>query len=125
MTRNRKRHGIGGAGAGDGADRARLADRGGHFGIRARLAVWNRRERLPDLPLKGRRLDVDWKIQTGRAARQVAGIDRASVRTAAEPAAAVSFALDPRAQTPEGAISAIAQISTQKGLKLTLLKVVP
>lgn len=61
----------------------------------------------------------------GRAARQVAGIDRASVRSAAEPAAAVSFALDPRAQTPEGAISAIAQISTQKGLKLTLLKVVP
>ena len=60
-----------------------------------------------------------------RAAGQVAGVDRASVRSAAEPAAAVSFALDPRAQTPEAALSAIAQNSAQKGLKLTLLRVVP
>jgi len=60
-----------------------------------------------------------------RAAGQAAGVDRTSVRSAAEPAAAVSFALDPRAQTPEGALSAIAQHSSQKGMKLTLLRVVP
>ncbi len=60
-----------------------------------------------------------------RAAGQVAGVDRASVRAAAEPAAAVSFALDPRAQTPEAALGAIAKLSTQKGMKLTLLRVVP
>lgn len=59
------------------------------------------------------------------AAGQVVGVDRASVRSAAEPAAVVSFVLDPRVQTPEAAIGAIAQRSTQKGMKLTLLKVVP
>ena len=60
-----------------------------------------------------------------RAAGQVAGVDRASVRAAAEPAAAVSFALDPRALTPEAALGAIAQNASQKGMKLTLLRVVP
>lgn len=60
-----------------------------------------------------------------RAAEKVTGIDRASVRSAAEPAAALSFALDPRAQTPEAALGAIAHYSAQKEMKLTLLKVVP
>jgi hypothetical protein len=60
-----------------------------------------------------------------RAASQLAGVDRASVRAAAEPAAAVSFALDPRAQTPEAALAAIAQYSPNKRLQLTLLRVVP
>ncbi len=61
----------------------------------------------------------------GQAAGRLAGVDRSSVRSAAEPAAAVSFALDPRAQTPERALSAIAQNATQKGMKLTLLRVAP
>jgi len=60
-----------------------------------------------------------------RAAGQAAGVDRASVRSAAEPAAAVSFALDPRTQTPEAALAAIARSSAQKGMMLTLLRVVP
>jgi phage protein D len=60
-----------------------------------------------------------------RAAGKVAGVDRASVRSAAEPAAALSFALDPRAQTPEAALGAIAQYSAQKDMRLTLLRVVP
>jgi hypothetical protein len=60
-----------------------------------------------------------------RAAEKVTGVDRASVRSAAEPAAAVSFALDPRAQSPEAVLLAIAQSSAQKGMKLTLLRVVP
>ena len=60
-----------------------------------------------------------------RAAARAAGVDRASVRSAALPSAAVSFALDPRTQTPEAALGAIARSSAQKGMKLTLLRVVP
>ena len=60
-----------------------------------------------------------------RAAARIEGVDPASVRSSAEPAGALSFALDPSVQTPESAISAIARASTQKGLRLTLLKVVP
>jgi hypothetical protein len=60
-----------------------------------------------------------------RAASQLVGVDRGSVRAAAEPAAAVSFALDPRAQTPEAALAAIAQYSPNNRLQLTLLRVVP
>jgi hypothetical protein len=60
-----------------------------------------------------------------RAAEKVTAIDRASLRSATEPAAALSFALDPRAQTPEAALGEIAHYSAQKEMKLTLLKVVP
>jgi len=60
-----------------------------------------------------------------RAAARIEGVDPASVRSAAEPAGALSFALDPSVRTPESAISAIARASTEKGLRLTLLKVVP
>ena len=59
-----------------------------------------------------------------RAAGSVAGIDRASIRAAAEPAAAVSFALDPAAQSPEAALGALARQPAAKGLQLTLLRVV-
>lgn len=55
-----------------------------------------------------------------RAARGLRGVDRASVRSAADPVA-LSFAIDPKLHTPEQAIAAIEKRS---GLKLTLLRIV-
>jgi hypothetical protein len=57
------------------------------------------------------------------AARRARGVDRGSVRAAAQPAA-LSFALDPGVQPPERAIAAIEKSARTPGLKLTLLKVV-
>ena len=56
------------------------------------------------------------------AARRASGVDRASVRTASEPAA-LSFALDPRVQSPDTALSSIEKAAAQPGLRLTLLRV--
>src|SRR3954468_19827374 len=56
MTWHGERHRVGRAGAGDGADRARPSDCGRGFRVCARLAVRDRRQRLPHLPLKCRRL---------------------------------------------------------------------
>ena len=71
MTWNCQRHGIGRARACHGAHRSRSSDRGRHLGVRARLAVRNRRERLPDLPLKRRRLNVERQIQPRLATGQM------------------------------------------------------
>jgi len=54
------------------------------------------------------------------AARRSPGVDRESVRTAADPAA-VSFALDPRVAAPETTLAALER--TQPGLKLTMLRI--
>jgi len=56
------------------------------------------------------------------AAARVPGVDRASIRTAASPRA-LSFALDPRAATPEKALAAIEAKSAARGLKLALIRV--
>lgn len=57
------------------------------------------------------------------AAARVRGVDRASIRTSPAPAA-VSFALDPRAATPEEALLSIAAATRIPGLKLAELRVI-
>jgi hypothetical protein len=57
-----------------------------------------------------------------RAAGRLAGVDRASVRTAASPRA-LSFALDPRAATPESALAKLEREPSLRGVRLTLIKV--
>jgi hypothetical protein len=57
------------------------------------------------------------------ATRRVGGIERASVRAAAAPAA-LSFALDPAVRGPEAALAAIEK-AAGPGLRLSLLKVLP
>lgn len=56
------------------------------------------------------------------AAGKVRGVDRASVRAAASPAA-LSFALDPAVATPQAALAAVGRAAP--GLQLTLLRVMP
>ena len=56
-----------------------------------------------------------------RAAAHVRGVDRASIRTAQFPAA-VSFALDPRAQSPRAALAAIERAA--RPVHLVLLRVI-
>ena len=56
------------------------------------------------------------------AAGRVPGVDRATVRTAASPRA-ISFALDPKAASPEKALAAIEAKSTARGLRLSLIRV--
>jgi hypothetical protein len=56
-----------------------------------------------------------------RAAGRVDGIERASVRGAAEPAV-VSFVLDPAVRAPESALRAIQQRASP-GLRVSLLRV--
>jgi len=55
------------------------------------------------------------------AALRAPGVDRSSVRAAAEPAA-VSFALDPRVAAPEATLAALER--AQPGLKLPVLRIV-
>jgi hypothetical protein len=57
------------------------------------------------------------------AAARARGVDRATVRVAAEPLA-VSFALDPRLQSPAAALAAIEKSTAPAGVRLTLLRVV-
>lgn len=57
------------------------------------------------------------------AAARTRGVDRASVRAAAAPAA-LSFALDPSLTTPEAAVAAVQQAAGVPGLRLTVLRVV-
>jgi hypothetical protein len=57
------------------------------------------------------------------AASRVNGIERDSVRAAAEPPA-LSFALDPSRQSAEAALGQIEKRAATPGLKLTLLRVV-
>jgi hypothetical protein len=56
------------------------------------------------------------------AAARVKGVERASIRTAANPRA-ISFVLDPKAATPEKALAAISAKSTVHGLTLSLIRV--
>src|SRR5947208_1890929 len=63
MTGDRDRDGIPRARARDGARRLRSADCRCDFRVRAGLAVRDRGERLPYLPLKRCRLDVDRQIE--------------------------------------------------------------
>jgi hypothetical protein len=58
-----------------------------------------------------------------RAAAGAAGVDTATVRISHEPPA-LSFALDPRVQTPERALAVIARRAAAPGVRLSLLKVV-
>lgn len=57
------------------------------------------------------------------AAKRAKGVDRDSVRSASAPVA-LSFALDPRAQSPEAAVADIEKRARTPGLKLTVLRVV-
>jgi len=57
-----------------------------------------------------------------QAAGRLAGVDRKSVRTAASPRA-LSFALDPRAATPESALAKLEREPSLRGVRLTLIKV--
>ncbi len=65
--------------------------------------------------------DADAKALAAAAAR-VPGVDRTTIRTAASPRA-LSFALDPRAASPEKALAAIEAKSGARGLKLALIRV--
>ena len=63
VTGNRERHGIGGAGVCNGTNGGRTADGCRYLFICARLAVRDGAERLPHLPLKGRRLHVERQLE--------------------------------------------------------------
>lgn len=58
------------------------------------------------------------------AARRVAGVDRSSVRVSSEPLA-LSFALDPKAQTVAGAVARVQERGHDQGIKLSVVRVVP
>jgi hypothetical protein len=62
--------------------------------------------------------------KAGDAARRVAGVDRTSVRVSAAPLA-LSFAIDPKAQTVDGAIASMQQRGHDQGIKLSVVRVVP
>ena len=57
-----------------------------------------------------------------KAAARVKGVDRSSVRAAANPRA-LSFALDPRAASPQAALAAIEREPALRGVRLTLIQV--
>lgn len=60
--------------------------------------------------------------QLKHAAREVQGVKADSVRVAAEPAA-ISFAVDPKVQSPQAAIEAT-QRAVSSGMRLTLVRLV-
>ena len=57
------------------------------------------------------------------AAARTHGVDRSSIRVSAHPAA-VSFAMDAGARTPEALVQAVARSTATPGVKLELLRVV-
>jgi hypothetical protein len=57
------------------------------------------------------------------AAARAPGVDRDSVRTAAEPSA-LAFALDPRVATPDAALATIEKSTAAHDVKLPLLRIV-
>jgi chloramphenicol 3-O-phosphotransferase len=68
---------------------------------------------------------VDMKVATSRIARaapQVSGIDRRSVRTSLAPAA-FSFALDPAARTPAAAVAELQKRLQVPGATLVVLRI--
>ena len=68
---------------------------------------------------------VDMKVATSRIARaapEVPGIDRRSVRTSLAPAA-FSFALDPAAQAPDAAVAELQKRLHVPGATLVVLRV--
>jgi hypothetical protein len=58
------------------------------------------------------------------AAADVKGVQRGTARTSVEPSA-FSFALDPRAQTPEASIADLQRRIDVPGLRLTFIRVMP
>jgi hypothetical protein len=62
--------------------------------------------------------------QARASARRVVGVDRASVRVSAAPLA-LSFAIDPKAQTVDGAIASVQLRSHDRGIRLTVVRVAP
>ena len=68
MTRNGDGDRIGGAGAGDCPDGARFPNRRRELTVRSGLAVRNRGECLPHLPLEGGGLNVERQIDSWRLA---------------------------------------------------------
>jgi hypothetical protein len=58
------------------------------------------------------------------AARRVPGVDRTSVRVSAAPLA-LSFAINPKTQTVDGAIASVQQRGQSQGIKLSVVRVVP
>ena len=62
MTRDRESHRVRRAGARDRANSLGPADRRRDVTVRARLAIRDCGERLPDLPLERRRLNVERQI---------------------------------------------------------------
>ncbi|MEP6943281.1 MAG: hypothetical protein ABI981_10120 [Betaproteobacteria bacterium] len=61
--------------------------------------------------------------RAGSAARRVAGVDRASVRVSAAPLA-LSFAIDPKMQTVEGAIVDVQHRGHDQDIRLSVVRVV-
>ena len=67
--------------------------------------------------------DAAARVRSARSATaKVAGVDRASIRTSTAPAV-VSFALDPRARSPEAALAQAQRIAGEARFSLALLKV--
>jgi hypothetical protein len=62
--------------------------------------------------------------KAGVAARRVAGVDRTSVRVSAAPLA-LSFAIDPKTQTVDGAIASLEQHGHDQDIRLSVVRVVP
>jgi len=79
-----------------------------------RVVVFAEPAAVRDAPLALRRV-------AARAGR-VRGIDVATVRTSAAPAA-LSFVLDPRVSTPEGALASLATAARMPGLQLRPLRI--
>lgn len=63
-------------------------------------------------------------VRVARAAAQVRGVQRNSVRTSSAPAA-FSFVLDPAVQSPDRAVAEVQRRARMPGLKLALIEVAP
>src|SRR5947207_10397556 len=71
MAGNDERYGVARAGMRNGANRRWPADRRRYLFICTRLAVRDSGERIPDLPLKRRRLDVERQIEPRTASPEM------------------------------------------------------
>lgn len=58
------------------------------------------------------------------AAQRIVGVDRSSVRVSAAPLA-LSFAIDPKAQTVDGAIASMQQRGHDQDIRLSVVRIVP
>jgi hypothetical protein len=63
-------------------------------------------------------------IEAKKAAMRIGGVDVKSIRSAHEPAPALSFSIDPGKQSAQQALTAIESSVGHKPMKLTLLQII-